>query len=191
MSNKSTTKRPPPSTANKVKRAIWLVFYLLLFRFSPTPLHFWRRALLRLFGASIGRKVLVYSSVKVWAPWNLTLADFATVGSGVNLYSVDKIVIGHSAIVSQGVHLCTASHDFNSGGFELITAEIRILDNAWVAAEAFVGPGVSIGEHAVVGARSVVTKSVDPKAVVAGNPARLIHERSEEGRNVLANQTRA
>lgn len=191
MSRKTTTTRPPPSIGNKIKRAIWFCVYTFLFRSSPTPLHIWRRFLLRLFGARVGRKVMVYGSAKVWAPWNLELRDFSTIGGGANLYAVDRVVIGESAIVSQGAHLCTASHDFNSDGFELITAEICIADNAWVATEAFIGPGVTVGENAVVGARSVVTSDVAPRTIVAGNPARLIRERSNAGRNVLANKTKS
>ncbi len=191
MSKKTTTTRPPPSIGNKIKRAIWFCVYTFLFRFSPTPLHIWRRFLLRLFGARVGRKVMVYGSAKVWAPWNLELRDFSTIGGGANLYAVDRVIIGESAIVSQGSHLCTASHDFNSDGFELITAEICIADNAWVATEAFIGPGVTVGENAVVGARSVVTSDVAPRTIVAGNPARLIRERSNAGRNVLANKSKS
>lgn len=181
-------KHPPPSLGNKVQRAIWLAFYFSLFRLSPTPFHFWRRVVLRLFGAKVGRSVLVYPSVVVWAPWNIELEDFSTIGGGVNLYAVAKIHVGQAAIVSQRAHICTASHDFDSEQFDLVTAKISIENNAWVAAEAFIGPGVTIGENAVIGARSVVTKSVDPNVVMAGNPARRIRQRSEQGRNILANQ---
>jgi putative colanic acid biosynthesis acetyltransferase WcaF len=161
------------------------MIYILLFRTTPTPLHAWRRLLLRLFGATVGRRVGVYPTTKIWAPWNLEIGDGATIGGGSSLYNVDKIRIGRAAVVSQGAHLCTASHDHNSEGFDLISAPIEISENAWVCAEAFVGPGVSLEEGAVAAARAVVVRSVDARKVVAGNPARIVSDRSNAAHNVL------
>lgn len=189
MTRRATTSRPPPSLANKLTRAVWLSVYHTLFKFSPIPAHAWRRVLLRVFGANVGRKVMVYPSCRIWAPWNVELQDYATIGAGSDLYAVDKISVGKSAIISQRAYICTATHDLDSPNFDLCTAEIRVGDNAWVATEAFLAPGVQIGDGAVVGARAVVTHDVEPNSVVAGNPARFVRERAVKGRNKLGNQT--
>lgn len=177
--------RPPPSLTNKLARAAWGVVRVLLFRPTPAPLHGWRRLILRVFGAQVGARVAVYPGAQIWAPWNLSIASGATIGGGAIIYNVDHVAIGKYAVVSQGAHLCTASHAHNSPGFELVTAPIRIEDEAWVAAEAFVGPGVTIGRAALVGARAVAIKSIADRAIVAGNPARVVGRRSAEGRNRL------
>ena len=178
-------RRPPPPLADKIRRGLWQLCYVLFFKTSPTPLHAWRRCILRAFGAEVGRRSGVYPSAKIWAPWNIKIADCATVGGGATLYSVGRISIGYAAVISQGAHLCTASHDHNSESFDLIFAPIEIEANAWVGAEAFVGPGVTLGEGAVAAARSVVVRSVSERAIVAGNPACVVSQRSVCGRNFL------
>ncbi len=163
--------------ANKLGRVVWQIAWLLLFR--PWP-GFWqapRRVLLRLFGASVGVGVQVMPSVKIWAPWNLKLGDYATVSHGVELYNVDKIAVGAHATVSQRAFLCTASHAVHHPNMPLVTAPITVCDGAWIAAEAFIHPGVTVGVDAVVGARAVVLKDVPARHLVGGNPARQIGER--------------
>jgi putative colanic acid biosynthesis acetyltransferase WcaF len=170
--------RPSPhSLANRAARALWGGVWLLLFRPSPKPLHGWRRMLLRLFGARIGRGAVVHASARIWGPWNLDMGPFACLSHRVDCYAVDRIRIGAHAVVSQYSFLCAASHDIDQPDMPLTHAPITIGDHAWVAADAFVGPGVTIGEGAVVGARASVFKSVPPWTVVAGNPARLLRRR--------------
>lgn len=155
------------------------------FRFTPVPAHAWRRFVLRLMGAKIGDRCAIYPSVKIWAPWNLQTDIAVTIGPGANIYNVDHITIGQGAIISQGAHLCAATHDFRSDDFALMVGSIFVGPNAWIAAEAFVSPGLTIGHSAVVGARAVVTKSVDDFEIVAGNPAKVIGKRPDSGRNDL------
>ncbi|HWV81864.1 MAG TPA: putative colanic acid biosynthesis acetyltransferase [Hyphomicrobiaceae bacterium] len=178
-------QRPAPSVANKMARAAWAIVRALLFRPTPAPLHAWRCLLLRGFGARVGSRVAIYPSASIWAPWNLTIDAGATIGGGAIIYNVDRITVGEFAVISQGAHLCTASHAHDSPAFDLVTAPIRIEEEAWVAAEAFVGPGVTVSRAAVVGARAVVVRDVDERAIVAGNPARVIGSRAVEGRNRL------
>lgn len=140
-------------------------------------LHGWRRFLLRLFGAKIGRGTFAYPSVQIWAPWNLEMQDHSCLSHFVDCYCVDKVVLGRYATVSQYSHLCTASHDYNLIDMPLVTAPIVIEDHAWVTADVFVGPGVTIGQGAVVAARSTVTRDVAPWTVVAGVPAKTIRQR--------------
>lgn len=168
------------SFANKAARALWQLTWLALYRPSPVPLHGWRRALLRLFGASIGRRARPYPSVKIWAPWHLVMAEDSCLGPHVDCYSVDTVELGAGATVSQYSYLCTASHDYTSEEHPLVTAPIRVRARAWVAADVFVGPGVTIEEGAVVLARATVVKDVGPWAVVGGCPARFIKKRELE-----------
>jgi putative colanic acid biosynthesis acetyltransferase WcaF len=145
-----------------------------LFRLSPTPLHAWRRFLLRCFGARIGSGVRIYPSAQVTFPWNLQIEDHVIVGRDVRLYALAPIVIEGHVLVSQGVHLCAGSHDYRQPHFPLLLRPIRIGTGSWIAADAFVGPGVTVGAGSVVGARAVVVHDVPPGSVVAGNPARVI-----------------
>lgn len=160
--------------ANRAVRALWGVTYMLLFRPSPRFLHGWRRLVLRLFGAKVGRGAHVYPRVRIWAPWHLDIGDEAGIADGAILYSQAPIRIGARAVVSQGAHLCTGTHDYQSRTFQLVAKPIVVGSGAWIAAEAFVHPGVTIGDEAVVGARSVVTRDLPPRTVCAGNPCRQV-----------------
>lgn len=162
---------------NRVARILWGLAWVVLYRPSPRPLFFWRRGLLRCFGAEIGRNAHPYPSCRIWAPWNLRMAEDSCLADGVDCYCVAQIVLGVSAIVSQGSMLCTATHDFNDPEFKLVTRAISIGDQAWIGARAFIGPGVSIGNGAVVGAASAVFRDVPEWTVVGGNPAKPIKER--------------
>jgi putative colanic acid biosynthesis acetyltransferase WcaF len=171
----------PHSLANRLGRMAWGVVWLLLFRPTPKVCHPWRRMLLRLFGARIGRNVHVHASCRIWAPWNLTLADHSCLGPDVDCYCVAPITIGPHGTISQYAHLCTASHDFEHPHMPLTTAPIRVGSQAWICAGAFVAPGLTIGDGAVVGARAVVTRDVCPWQVVAGNPATCVKQRTVRG----------
>ncbi|RZJ58461.1 MAG: putative colanic acid biosynthesis acetyltransferase [Hymenobacter sp.] len=168
--NTDTVTGPSFSLRNRLGRLIWGFASLALFRLSPRPLHGWRSFVLRCFGAKVGAGVHVYPGAKIWAPWNLELADECAIASGVTLYSQGKIFVGYRAVVSQGAHLVTGTHDYNTPGFILITKPIHIGAHAWVAAEAFIHPGVAIGAGCVIGARSVVTRDMPDWTVCAGHP---------------------
>jgi len=165
------------SLSNRLLRVLWGIVYTLLFRYSPRPFHQWRAFLLRLFGAKIAGGTHVYPRVKIWAPWNLELGAECGIASGVELYSQGKITIGYRAIVSQGTNICTGTHDYTRKGHPLYTEPIVIGDRAWVAAECFIHPGVTIGEGAVIGARAVVIKDMPPWMICAGHPCKPIKER--------------
>ena len=165
------------SLRNKLGRTVWNIVWLLLFRPTPKVLYGWRRFLLRMFGAEIGRGAIVKPSVRVWAPWNLTIGDYSCLSFDVDCYCVAPIHIGAQATVSQYSFLCTASHDYSHPQMPLVIAPIVIGDGAWVCADVFVGPDVTIGKGAVVGARASVFRDVDAYAVVAGNPATFIKKR--------------
>lgn len=165
-------------TKHKIIRLIWTVVWTLFARPMPRWIGGrWRCFLLRMFGAKISPHAGVHPSAKVYYPANLTLGTYACLASRVNCYNVAPISIGNNATVSEGAFLCTASHDITNHLHPLITAPIIIEDAAWVAAEAFVGMGVTIGEGAVVGARAAVFKDVAPWNVMGGNPAKFIKQR--------------
>jgi putative colanic acid biosynthesis acetyltransferase WcaF len=127
--------------------------------------------LLRLFGAQIGRNVHIHPSVYITIPWNLSIGDKTAVGDRVILYALGPIVIGECVTVSQYAHLCAGTHDWRDPVMRLIKTPITIGNGAWICADAFIGPGVTVGARAIVGARAVTMRNVAPGAIVSGNPA--------------------
>lgn len=167
---------------NQMARFTWNFVWCLFARPIPRRLlNGWKLALLRIFGAKVHKHSVVYSSAKIYMPWNLEMDEFSILGAEVDCYNVTKIKIGANAIVSQKTFLCSASHDFLKRDMPLITAPIIIEDQAWIAADVFIGMGVTIGQGAVVGARSSVFKDVEPWTVVGGNPAKFIRKRAIQG----------
>ena len=147
------------------------------FHFSPRPFFGWRRFLLRLFGARIGSEVHIYNSATIYMPWNLEVGDWSSIGEHAFIYNLGRVTIGSKTTISHRAHLCAGTHDYTDRSLPLLKLPITIQDSAWVCADVFVGPGVTVGEGAVVGARSVVVKDVEPWMVVAGNPAIAIKKR--------------
>lgn len=166
----------------------WLV-QAGLFRWSPQVLYGWRRGLLRCFGARLGKGVLVRPTATVTYPWELTIGDNAWVGDDVVLYTLGEIEIGANAVVSQRSYLCTGSHDFTRPTFDIYAKAIRLGDEAWVATDVFVAPGVSIGRGGVVGARSSVFHDLPAGVIAIGSPARVVGKR--EGSRVANTQAGA
>lgn len=148
-----------------------------LFRWSPRLCWGWRRFLLRLFGAKVAPHVHIHPSAVVFIPWNLEIGEWSSVGFDALLYNLGPMKIGRRVTISQRAHLCGGSHDFRDDSMPLLKLPVTVGDEAWICADVFVGPGVTVGRRAVVGARSVVTKDVSENAIVAGNPARVIGKR--------------
>lgn len=164
---------------NKVKRLIWNIFYWILFRpFNLVLFKEWRAILLRLFGAKIGKNANIYASVRIWAPWNLKVGEYSSLGPQVDCYNQGKIEIGSHTVISQKTYLCASSHDYSKPDFPLILKPIVIGNQVWVAADAFIAPGIRIEEGAVIGARAAVFKNVEKWSVVGGNPAVYIKDRN-------------
>jgi putative colanic acid biosynthesis acetyltransferase WcaF len=175
--NTNTRRGPSFPLSDRLRRVGWNLTWQLFFRPSPRPLHGWRRTLLRIFGARVGCGVHVYPGVRIWAPWNLELGDECGVADGAILYSQGTIRLGRRSVVSQGAHLCGGTHDYEKSGFPLVIKPISVGAQAWLAAECFVHPGVTIGDGAVIGARAVVTKNMPPWTVCAGHPCAPIKPR--------------
>jgi putative colanic acid biosynthesis acetyltransferase WcaF len=172
--------KDPLPTSEKVRRAVWNVVWAILFR--PTPrlgFRWWRRALLRAFGAKVGKTAKISSSCFIWAPWKFSIGERSALGDNVYVYSMAQVTIGSFCAVSEGTFLCTGTHG-TSLSRPLLMHPITIRDYSWVAAQSFVMPGVTIGEGAVIGARSVVTKDMPPWTICVGHPCRPVRRRDPE-----------
>jgi putative colanic acid biosynthesis acetyltransferase WcaF len=159
---------------------LWWIVQATLFRLSPQGLYGWRRCLLRLFGARIGCGVLVRPTVRITFPWKVSVGNNSWIGDDVVLYSLGPITIGANAVVSQKSYLCAGSHDPHSVSFDISAVPIRIGDECWIATDVFVAPGVTIGDGAVIGARSSVFHDIPAGMVCHGNPAVPVRPRHAE-----------
>ena len=171
----------PTPWSEVLARLLWGLVEATLFRLSPRSLHGFRAWLLRCFGARIPRpsQVVVFPTVRITHPWRLTLAPRAMVGPRVRLYNLGPIELRRGANVSQDCHLCAGTHDYTRWSMPLVTGSIVIGENAWLGADVFVGPKVTIGELCVVGARSVVVNDLPDRTVCVGHPCRPIRPRAE------------
>lgn len=165
------------SLANRIARVGWGLAWLVLARFTPPPLHAWRRLVLIAFGARVGRGARVHASAAIWLPANLELGEHCLIGPGTRLYNQGTISIGDRTVISQRAHVCASTHDIHDPNFQLILRPIAIGNHCWVAAEAFIGPGVTIGDRAVIGARAALFRDAEPDGVYSGNPATLVKRR--------------
>lgn len=172
--------RNPYSRKQQMVRLTWWIAEFFLFKCSLRPMYSWRRFVLRLFGAKLGDHVCVQRTARIEFPWNLEMGRFSSIGEGAWIYNLDKIITGEFVVISQRAFLCTGTHDYTKPQRPLITKPIKIGSGAWIAADAFLSPGVTIGENTVIGARSVVVKDMPPNMVCAGHPCRPIKQRSEE-----------
>jgi putative colanic acid biosynthesis acetyltransferase WcaF len=161
-----------------IGRVLWSLVHPL-FRFSPRKCFGWRGWMLRVFGASIGNNVHIYPNVRIFLPWNLTVGDDSAIGDSVILYNLGPISLGQRVTVSQNAHLCSGTHDYRLPDMPLIRASIRVEDEVWICADAFVGPDVCVQRRAIVGARAAVFKDVGAHEIVGGNPAKLIKMRDK------------
>lgn len=167
----------PRSVRYLVLRGLWFLAEILIYPRRFRRLKRLRIAILRRFGANIGRNCYIGDRVRIWVPWNLTMADYSVLGDQVEVYNLAPVTLESNAVVSQYTYLCSATHDYKRPDFPLIHSPIVIGAGAWVAAKAFIGPGVTIGAGSVIGAMSVIVKDVPPNMIYAGNPARPIRPR--------------
>lgn len=172
---------PTFAVRHRAARLVWALSWLLLARWTPWQFQPLRRALLTAFGARIHPNAMVRSSARIWWPGNLSMGAYASLGPGTICYNVSMVAIEDRAIVSQRAHLCTATHDVDDPEFPLTSRPIVVGRRAWIAAEAFVGPGVTVGEGAVLGARGVAARDLESWTIYAGNPARPVRKRRSAG----------
>lgn len=162
---------------------VWQIVQATLFGLSPQPFYGWRRWLLRLFGAQVGKGVIIRPTARVTYPWKVRLGDDCWIGDHAELYSLGPITIGKSAVVSQKSYLCTGTHDLADMTFPLVAAAIEVEAEAWIATDCFIAPGVTIGRGAIIAARSTVRSNIPSGVIAAGAPAtvRKTRPRPERG----------
>lgn len=165
---------PSFSLRNRLERAAFGVVWLLLARWTPPQMSIWRNLILRMCGAKLHSSAKIYASVRIWHPRNLTVGAQSIIGPRAIVYDMAAITIGDRVVVSQGAHLCAGTHSFRDPSFQLQAFPITLEDGVWIATEAFVGPGVTVGMDAVLGARAVTTRDLAPNSVNVGNPARVV-----------------
>ena len=156
---------------------LWWLVQSTLFGMSPQFMYGWRNFLLRQFGAKIGRGVIIRPTARVTYPWKLTIGDYAWIGDNVELYTLGEITIGNNAVVSQRSYLCTGSHDYTKSAFDIYALPVVIEDEAWVATDVYVAPGVTVGRGSVIGARSSVFSDMPSGMICIGNPAKSVKPR--------------
>ncbi|MRS60733.1 DapH/DapD/GlmU-related protein [Larkinella terrae] len=170
--NQTDPYASPWTISHRIKLFIWEYCWMLFCLWTPKPANRWRLYWLKLFGAKIYGIPFVHQRARIQIPWNLILHNRACLGDRANAYSLGIIEIKEHATIAQEVYLCTGTHAFDKPAKNLITAPITIGAHAFIGARAFIMPGVSVGEHTIVGACSVVTRNIAPHKVVKGNPAR-------------------
>ena len=175
-------RRSPYSRREKFARVAWGAVQATLFRGSFHDWYGVRRLLLRAFGARLHATSNVRRTVIVECPWNLEIGAESSVGDRAVLYCLGTVRIGARVTVSQGAHLCAGTHDSRRRDMPLVRPSIEIGDDAWIAAEAFVGPGVRVGSGAILSARGVAFRDLEPWSIHRGNPAVRVRDRDYEGR---------
>jgi putative colanic acid biosynthesis acetyltransferase WcaF len=163
--------------AGKLREGAWLLVNLFLFQLCPFGFSALKRAILRAFGARIGHGVIIKPQVKITFPWKLVIGDHVWLGEKCWLLNLEQIVIGNNVCISQRAFLCTGSHNYKSPAFDLIVKPITVEDGAWLGAGCWVGPGVKVGNHAILAAMSVTFENLDPFGIYRGNPATLVKQR--------------
>lgn len=158
---------------------LWWFVQGTIFRFSLHNMYRFRAFVLRAFGAKIGKNVKLRASAKFHYPWNVEIGENSWIGDSVYFYSLDKIIVGSNCVISQNSYINTGSHDLKSSDFGLITKPVIIETGAWVASNSFVNLGVTIGEKAVIGSCSNVTKDMPSNHICVGNPCRAVKLRFE------------
>ena len=167
----------PYSFEEKFWRMLWAITQATFFRFSFHTWNRWRIFLLNSYGADIDYSCIIRRTVKIECPWNLTIGEHSCVGDGVILYCLGQVTIGSRVSISQHAHVCAGSHNYKEDGMPLLRLPITVMDDVWLAADSFVGPSVTVGEGAILGARGVAMRDLDPQTLYAGNPATILKMR--------------
>jgi putative colanic acid biosynthesis acetyltransferase WcaF len=170
-------KVSPWTLREKIWRALWMLIGRPLLRLSWHNWYGYRRGILRLFGARIGKECVIRPTVHIYIPWNLSMGDISALGDYAIVYNLGMVTIGNRVTVSQYAHLCAGSHDYTRREMPLLRPTITVGDDVWIAADAYIGPSVTVGDGAIVGARSSVFRDVPPWTIVAGNPAKVMKQR--------------
>lgn len=162
---------------SKVKTQLWGIVDFFLFRTSLQFMYGYRNFLLRIFGAKIGKNVLIRPSVKITYPWKLIIGNNCWIGEETYLYNLENITIGSNVVISHRTFLNTGGHDYNKTTFDIFAKPIIVEDEAWITSEVYISPGVTISRGAVIGVRSVVFENMPAGMLCYGNPAKPVKKR--------------
>lgn len=163
---------------SSLKRAIWYFFNLMLIRNRYFPFMGIKKLVLRVFGAKVGKGVILKPGVSIKYPWKLSIGSYTWIGEGVWIDNLGEVRIGGNVCLSQGAMLLCGNHDYSKVSFDLMVGDITLEDGVWIGAQAIVCPGVTCSSHAVLAVKSVATKNLDPNGIYQGNPAVKIKERT-------------
>ncbi len=178
MQKLNTFKLPPNFRGRSgIVVQLWWLVQAVFFSPSPQILYGWRRFLLRLFGAKIGKGVIIRPTVRTTYPWKVSIGDYSWIGDDVVLYSLGEINIGKNVVISQKSYICTGSHDYTKENFEIYSEPIVIEEECWLATDVYVAPNVTIGKGTVVGARSSVFNDLPAGKICIGSPAKVFKDR--------------
>lgn len=164
--------------ASKIKIMLWFVVNALFVRASWNPFMGVKIALLRVFGAKIGKGLVIKNDVIIKSPWFLTVGDNVWLGEGCWIDNLDRVEIGNNVCISQGALLLTGNHDYKKSSFPYKNDKIILKDGVWIGAKSVVCPGVICGSHSILTVGSVATKNIDEYCIYQGNPAVKIRERN-------------
>jgi len=160
---------------------LWWFVQAVLFQGSPQFAYGYRAMLLRVFGAKVGKGVIIRPSATITYPWKVSIGDHAWIGDDAVLYSLGEIEIGAHAVVSQRSYLCAGDHDYRAIDFTIRGQKISIGPECWIAADTYVAPGVNIGARSVIGARSGVFSDIPADMVCVGSPCKPLKRRVARG----------
>ncbi len=167
----------PWSRSHNVKKVLWWGVRATLFRWSPHNAYRWRAMLLRMFGAEVGKSAKIRSTARIEIPWNLSIGPTASIGDYAIVYNLGRVTIGTHTTISQYAHLCAGTHETDTLKMKLLCPPITIGDDAWIAADAFVGPGVTVGDRTILGARSSAFSDLPSDVIAFGSPAKVARPR--------------
>lgn len=173
----------PYSLKEYAIRAAWVYLGSPLFRLSFRKANRFRRVLLGMFGAKLAPTAVTKPTTIIRHPWLLSMGEHSCLAEGVEVYNLGPISIGDHSVVSQHTYLCAGTHDYTVRSLPLQRPPIRIGSGVWICARSFIGPNVTIGDNAIVGAGAVVTKDVPAGMIAAGNPAKVLRARPMPGIN--------
>lgn len=162
---------------SKFKVQLWAIIQTFFFAFSPQFMYGFRVFLLKMFGAEIGKNVLIRSSVKITYPWKLSIGDNTWIGEDCYIYNLAQITIGSNVSIAHRNFFNTGGHNYEKTTFDIFAKPILIEDECWITSEVYISPGVTIGKGAVVGVRSLVFKDLPEGMICYGNPAQPVRER--------------
>ena len=151
---------------------LWQVFFKPMIS-SSLPGTIWRKLILVLFGAKIGKSIRLSPGIKIKMPWRLYIGDYSWIGEDVWIDNLSMVKIGSNVCISQGVYFCTGNHDFKKENFNLICKSITVESESWIGSKVIIGPGNTIGEGSVIKMGSIITEDIPSQSIFTSNKTKV------------------